>query len=77
MKLKRIIEQIDENFANARVARNILESAIREKAFRIGNNEVSKEELVTLTPEDFGVNLEFDARDKMLDLQEELDFSWP
>ena len=41
------IEQVDENFANARVARNILESAIREKAFRIGDSEVSKEELVT------------------------------
>ena len=67
------IEQIDENFANARVARNILESAIREKAFRIGDSEVSKEELITLTPEDFGVDLEFNARDKMKELQEELD----
>ena len=67
------IEQVDENFANARVARNILESAIREKAFRIGDSEVSKEELVTLTPEDFGINLEFNARDKMKELQEELD----
>jgi AAA+ superfamily predicted ATPase/TPR repeat protein len=67
------IEQVDENFANARVARNILESAIREKAFRIGDSEVSKDELVTLTPEDFGVDLEFNARDKMKELQEELD----
>lgn len=67
------IEQVDENFANARVARNILESAIREKAFRIGDREVSKDELVTLTPEDFGVDLEFNARDKMKELQEELD----
>ena len=67
------IEQVDENFANARVARNILESAIREKAFRIGDSEVSKEELVTLTSEDFGINLEFNARDKMKGLQDELD----
>jgi len=67
------VEQVDENFANARVARNILESAIREKAFRIGDREVSKEELVTLTPEDFGVDLEFNARDKMKELQDELD----
>ena len=67
------IEQVDENFANARVARNILESAIREKAFRIGDSQVSKEELVTLTPEDFGINLEFNARDKMKELQDELD----
>lgn len=67
------IEKVDENFANARAARNILESAIREKAFRIGDSEVSKEELVTLTSEDFGVNLEFDAREKMKELQDELD----
>jgi len=67
------IEKVDENFANARVARNILEAAIREKAFRIGDNEVSKEELVTLTSEDFGINIEFNARDKMKELQEELD----
>jgi SpoVK/Ycf46/Vps4 family AAA+-type ATPase len=67
------IEKIDENFANARAARNILESAIREKAFRIGDSEVSKEELVTLTPEDFGINLQFNARDKMSELQDELD----
>lgn len=67
------IEKVDENFANARVARNILESAIREKAFRIGDSEVSKEELVTLTPEDFGISLEFNARNKMKELQDELD----
>jgi AAA+ superfamily predicted ATPase len=67
------IEQVDDNFANARVARNILESAIREKAFRIGDSEVSKEELVTLMPEDFGIDLEFNARDKMKELQDELD----
>ncbi|EKQ58239.1 MULTISPECIES: AAA family ATPase [unclassified Clostridium] len=67
------IEKVDENFANARAARNILEAAIREKAFRIGDSKVSKEELVTLTPEDFGINLEFNARDKMKELQEELD----
>ena len=67
------IEQVDENFANARVARNILESAIREKAFRIGDSEVSKEELVTLMPEDFGIDFEFNARDKMKELQDELD----
>ena len=67
------IEKVDENFANARVARNILEAAIREKAFRIGDSEVSKEELVTLTSEDFGIDLEFNARDKMKKLQDELD----
>lgn len=67
------IEKVDDNFANARAARNILETAIREKAFRIGDSEVSKEELVTLTSEDFGVDLDFNARDKMAELQDELD----
>lgn len=67
------IEKVDENFANARAARNILESAIREKAFRIGDSEVSKEELLILTPEDFGVNIEFNFNDEMKKLQEELD----
>lgn len=67
------LEKVDENFANARAARNIIESAIREKAFRIGDSEVSREELVMLTPEDFGINFEFHARDKMIELQDELD----
>lgn len=66
------IEKIDENFANARAARNILESAIREKAFRIGDSKVSKEELVTLSPDDFGISFEFNVRDKMEQLQNEL-----
>lgn len=65
-------EKVDENFANARVVRNIIESAIREKAFRIGDKKVSKKQLTTLEPKDFGVNLSFDRKEKMSSLKKEL-----
>lgn len=63
---------IDENFANARSARNILEDAIREKAFRTGDKVCSKEELTTLNAEDFGVDLSFTAKEDIKELEEEL-----
>jgi len=65
-------EKVDENFANARVVRNIIESAIREKAFRIGDKKVSKKQLTTLEPKDFGINLSFDRKEKMNTLKKEL-----
>ena len=72
--LKKInMKKIDDNFANARTARNILEEAIRERAFRIGDTTSSKEELTTLDSEDFGVDLNFTARDKVKELEEELE----
>lgn len=64
--------KVDENFANARSVRNLVEAAIREKAFRIGNDIVSKEELSILYAEDFGVTLEDNSVDKVGDLLEEL-----
>lgn len=66
-------EKVDENFANARCARNIVEDAIREKAFRIGDEQVPIEELTTLSSEDFGVDLSFCARDNVSELMIELD----
>ena len=57
------IEKVDENFANARCARNIIEDAIREKAFRIGDKDVPVEELTTLSNEDFCVDLSFTAKE--------------
>lgn len=72
--MKKISTQmIDENFANARTARNILEDAVREKAFRIGDEPSSKDELTTLDSIDFGVDLNFTARDNIKELEEELD----
>ena len=47
--------QVDNSFANGRTVRNIIEDAIREKAFRIGSNEVSHEELTRLSAIDFGM----------------------
>ena len=65
-------EKVDENFANARAVRNLIEEAIREKAFRIGDDPVTHEELTTLTSEDFGVDLSFTARDNVKKYEEEL-----
>lgn len=74
---KAFIEQInkfkvDDSFANARTARNLIESAIREKAFRIGNKSVSREELSILQPEDFGINLNDNPINKVENLLKEL-----
>ncbi|HCW53630.1 MAG TPA: stage V sporulation protein K, partial [Clostridium sp.] len=67
------IEKVDENFANARCARNIIEDAIREKAFRIGDDEVAVEELTTLSSEDFCVDLSFTAKENSEYYLNELD----
>lgn len=65
-------EKIDEHFSNARAVRNIIESAVREKAFRIGDKKVSKKQLTTLEPKDFGINLSFDRKEKTKSLKKEL-----
>ncbi len=64
--------RVDDSFANARTARNIIEAAIREKAFRIGNKSVSKEELSVLRPEDFGIKLDENPINKVESLLKEL-----
>ena len=66
-------EKVDENFANARAVRNIIEEAIREKAFRTGDDDISEEELTTLTSEDFCVDLSFTARESIKEYVEELE----
>src|SRR5699024_7996032 len=56
--LKRIeSEQVSEHFSNARAVRNIIEQAIREKAFRLTDQDMTEEELTNLKPIDFGVDL--------------------
>lgn len=47
--------QVENSFANGRTARNIIEDAIREKAYRIGTNKVSHDELTRLSAIDFGI----------------------
>lgn len=66
-------QMVDENFANARTARNILEDAVREKAFRMGDESASKEELTTLDSVDFGIDLKLNPKDNIKELEEELD----
>ena len=66
-------EKVDENFANARAVRNLIEEAVREKAFRTGDAPITQEELTTLTSEDFGVDLNFTARDSVKKYEAELD----
>lgn len=65
-------EKVDENFANARAVRNLIEEAVREKAFRTGDDPVTQEELTTLTSQDFGVDLSFTARDNIKNYESEL-----
>ena len=65
-------EKVDESFANARAARNIIESAIREKAYIIGNKQVSKDELTSLGAKEFGVNIEENPENKVKLLLDEL-----
>lgn len=52
--------QVDNSFANGRTVRNIIEDAIREKAFRIGTNKVSHDELTRLSAIDFGMDTDED-----------------
>lgn len=64
--------KVDDNFANARSVRNVIEEAVREKAFRIGDKKVSKRQLTTLEPKDFGISLSFNREEKMKKLKDEL-----
>lgn len=71
--LQKISEKlVDEHFANAREVRNIIEAAIREKAFRLGESTFTKENLTQLEPEDFGVDLDQLYGEDLDDLLEEL-----
>lgn len=64
--------QVDNSFANGRTVRNIIEDAIREKAFRIGSNEVSHEELTRLSAIDFGMESNEQAAQGVSVILEEL-----
>lgn len=56
-KLKETVkkEREDEHFGNARVIRNIVESSIREQAFRLNllETDLTKEQLMEITEDDF------------------------
>ncbi|MGD9677218.1 MAG: AAA family ATPase [Vulcanibacillus sp.] len=63
LKLKQIILEEKQNplfnFSNARLVRNLIEKSIRNQAVRLLNDNIissSKQELMTLQPEDFLLN---------------------
>ncbi|MDP4090050.1 MAG: AAA family ATPase [Bacillota bacterium] len=64
--------KVDENFANGRTVRNIVEEAIRERAFRIGTKDVPEEELEKLSAQDFGRKQEEASGESIEDLLETL-----
>src|SRR5699024_7011412 len=49
-------EKVLPQFANARVVRNVMESAMRERAYRLSEQKLTEEDLVILEPLDFGIN---------------------
>jgi SpoVK/Ycf46/Vps4 family AAA+-type ATPase len=53
-KMRRLM--VDSSFANGRTVRNVIEEAIREKAYRTIVNDVSEAELKRLSAIDFGVS---------------------
>ena len=71
--MKKISQEKDQEFfANGRAARNIIEAAIREKALKIGNKKVSREELTKLDAGDFGLDLKALEADNIEAALEEL-----
>ena len=65
-------EKVLPQFANARVVRNVMESAMRERAYRLSEQKLTEEDLVILEPLDFGINPDQLFGDDMKDLMEEL-----
>ncbi|HJB23457.1 MAG TPA: AAA family ATPase, partial [Candidatus Jeotgalibaca pullicola] len=59
-------------FANARAVRNIMESAMRERAYRLSDRSLTEEDLVILEPLDFGINPDQLFGDDIKDLMDEL-----
>jgi SpoVK/Ycf46/Vps4 family AAA+-type ATPase len=49
-------EKVLPHFANARAVRNIMETAMRERAFRLSDQPITKEDLLIMEPLDFGIN---------------------
>ncbi|AZP03967.1 AAA family ATPase [Jeotgalibaca ciconiae] len=65
-------EKVSPQFANARAVRNIMESAMRERAYRLSDRSLTEEDLVILEPLDFGINPDQLFGDDIKDLMDEL-----
>lgn len=66
-------EKVVPQFANARAVRNVMESAMRERAYRLSGESLTEEDLVILEPLDFGIDpdqlFDDDLQDYMVQLQ--------
>ena len=66
-------EKVLPQFANARAVRNIMEAAMRERAFRLSDQVLTEEDLVILEPLDFGIDPAQLFGDDILDLMGQLE----
>lgn len=66
-------EKVSPQFANARAVRNIMESAMRERAYRLSDRPLTEEDLVILEPYDFGIDPKQLFGDDIKDLMLQLD----
>lgn len=66
-------EKVAPQFANARAVRNIMEAAMRERAYRLSGKTLKEEDLVILEPLDFGIDPEQLFGADLKGLMEELD----
>lgn len=65
--------KVDEKFANARTVRNIIEKAIRERAYRLTSKNLSKDEVSILDAEDFGIDIKAVFNEDIDTVKKELD----
>lgn len=57
-------EKVDDKFGNARCVRNIMNDAFEEKASISLSRQLTEEELISLFPEDFGVDVKQSLEEK-------------
>lgn len=66
-------KKASKKFGNARSVRNLMNETYERKGMNYDPEKMSKEYMMTLTPDDFGVDLTIDSRDKTKDILKELD----
>lgn len=66
-------EKVITEFANARAVRNVMETAMRERAYRLSDRPLTEDDLTILEPYDFGIDPEQLFGDDIHDLMGQLD----
>ena len=66
-------EKVITEFANARAVRNVMETAMRERAYRLSDRPLTEDDLTILEPYDFGIDPEQLFGDDIDELMGELD----